>query len=188
MHAGQEREKTLALDGLGTGEGQRAHAPAVKRVVESQIQRAFGLVAGQLDGRLDRLGSRVGQESPLLAGAGSDIGQLLGYRRLLLIVKVGAAGVDQPLGLLLDGLDHIVMAMTGGHRGDPGDEVQIAVPVGILQIHALAPFHHHGVGSGIGRGDVLFIHLQNGLGLGPGQLGMHAVFFHAQLLLQGMLL
>ena len=73
----------------------------------------------------------------------------MGQYGLLFVIEVGPTGVDKPFGLLSDGLDHIGMTVAGGDGGDASDEVQKAVPVGILQIHSLTFGHHHGIGAGI---------------------------------------
>ena len=64
--------------------------------------------------------------------------QLLGQRRPSLVVEIGAGHVDQPRGLLLDGIDHARMAMAGGHHRDAGIEIEEAVAVHVFDDGAFA--------------------------------------------------
>ena len=60
-HAGDERLERRALRGLA-GRRERAHRPAVERVLERDDPRLAGRLARVLDRRLDRLGARVAEE------------------------------------------------------------------------------------------------------------------------------
>ena len=68
IHAGQQRPEAPPVLRLARGQRQRPERPAVKAAAERDDARPPGVVARQLDRRLDRLGARVGQERlPVMA-------------------------------------------------------------------------------------------------------------------------
>jgi hypothetical protein len=67
------------------------------------------VIAGELDGALDRLGARVRQEDARLLLERCDGCQALHELGVARLIEVGRRDVDQPIGLLLDGSNHLGM-------------------------------------------------------------------------------
>jgi hypothetical protein len=59
-----------------------------------------------------------------LGGAGSERRQLFGEGGESFVIEVGTGHVDQPGGLLLNGIHHPRMAVSGGDYCDAGVEVE----------------------------------------------------------------
>ena len=122
---------------LAGRERQRAHGAAVEAAEEADEVRPPGVIAGQLDGRLDRLGARVGHEADRGFLERGDLVQLLGQVDPYLVIEVGR-DVDELVGLLLDGLHHLGMGVAGGGDGDAGGEVEEAIAVHVQHFGAAA--------------------------------------------------
>ena len=71
--------------------------------------------------------------------------------------------------LLLDGLDYMGMAVAGGGHGDAGGEVEELVAVHVGNDDAASALGDHGIGAGVGRGNILLIAREHALGVGAGQ-------------------
>ena len=61
--------------------------------------------------------------------------------------------MDELLSLLLDGFDHLGMAVTGGDDGDPGGKIQEAIAVHVPDLGALAVIHDEGDAARVGWGN-----------------------------------
>jgi hypothetical protein len=97
------------------------------------------IAARGLDRALHRLGARIGEEHRVGEGVvDQPLRQLLALRAA---VEVG--DVHQRLGLLLDRLDQVRMAMPQRVDRDTGGEIEEATAVLGNQIHALASHRTH---------------------------------------------
>ena len=115
------------------------------RVTMAPAPRVPGPLAGDLDGRLVRLGAAVAEED--LAAVGQPR-ESLGQPGLRLGVEQVRA-VDQPAHLLAHRLDHPRMAVAEVVDRQPGDEVQVAAAVAPDQLGALARHDLQGL-AGVG--------------------------------------
>ena len=93
-------------------------------------------VLGQLDGVLDRLGARVGEEDHVEV-AGDDLRELLGEVHRRLVVEHVGLRVDDLAALVLGGLDDLGMAVAGVGDGDAHAEVEPLLAVGAVHPRAL---------------------------------------------------
>ena len=82
--------------------------------------------------------------------------------------------MDQLAGLLTDGGDDLGVAVAGGGDGDAGGKVEEGVAVDVFHTDAAAPLGDHGVGAGVGGGDVLVVLLDDAAGVGAGERGKEA--------------
>ena len=60
------------LDGLGGGKGHGPHGPAVEGAQKGNGPQPAGVMPGQLESGLHRLGPGIGQKDPFGALSGSD--------------------------------------------------------------------------------------------------------------------
>ena len=124
------------------GERERAHGAPVECAIERDELFAAGMIAGQLDGGLNRLGAGVAEVNLARDSAGGEGGKLLGEFHHVLVVEVGARHVDQAGGLALDGFDHAGMAVAGGDYGDAGAAVEKPIAVNVLDDGSFAAGDH----------------------------------------------
>ena len=87
------------------------------------------------------------------------------------IVEVRAGHVNEFGGLLLDGRDHIRMAVARGYDGDSGGEIEKRVSVNILHQRASSAPGHHRIASRIGGGNELPVEFEDASGVRPRQGG-----------------
>ena len=100
----QERAETVAELGAAV-EGEGAGGEPVEGVVGVDDPGPTGGVPGELDGRLDGLGPRVGEEHPLdavMAAGHQRLGQEAGQQGAVHLDQVGQVGVDGLVQRLLD--------------------------------------------------------------------------------------
>ena len=71
--------------------------------------------------------------------------------------------------LLLDGGDHLGMAMPRGRHGDAGREVKKLVAVHVGNDNPAAALGHQRIRAGVGRRDIFLIGFEHALGVGSGQ-------------------
>ena len=107
-------------------------------IVKADDGGAAGRLPHDLDGVFYRLRAAVDQQRFLGKGAGRDFAEPAGELDVTLGQHHRAPGVNQPLRLLADGLDHPGMAVTDVHHADAGREVDIGVPVHVGE-HGAAP-------------------------------------------------
>ena len=134
--AGQMRAETSSLNDLAGGYAHRPVRPAMKRPVERNDVRSFRMKAGKLQRCFHRFSARVAQVYTPGLCAGRNGRQAAAQRRIGCIVEVRAADMQQLGGLLLDGLHHLGMAVPRKGDRDAGHEVQKAVSVNVLYLHA----------------------------------------------------
>ena len=125
----------INLGGIGTKAGfiglhltRKAHGqkrPAMEGILEGNDGRSAGCMAGNLNGVLNCLGPAVGKHRLLGERTGSDLIQLFGQFHIGLVHYDMEAGVDVLCGLILDGLDDLVIAVTDIGDADPPCEVDI---------------------------------------------------------------
>jgi hypothetical protein len=89
------------------------------------------VIARELDGALDRLGARVGEKDASLLLERRDRSQAFHELGVARLVEVGRCDVDEPVRLVLDGLDHLRMGVAGRADCDARSEVEEAVAVDI---------------------------------------------------------
>ena len=78
VHLGQHGTEVGVLPRLARGEAHGAVGAAVERLLKGDEPGPSGMVAGQLDGRLDGFGARVGEKHPFLARTRRQLRQPLG--------------------------------------------------------------------------------------------------------------
>ena len=77
--------------------------------------------------------------------------------------------MDQFAGLLLNGGDHIRMAVAGGSHGNAGGEIEELVAIHVGDDNAAALLGHQRIGAGVGRRNIFVVAFENALGVGAGQ-------------------
>jgi hypothetical protein len=137
------------------------------------------VVPRQLDGRLGRLGARVGEERPDVPLDRHDPRERLGQPDLRLVVEVGPRHVQELLRLVGDRLDHVGMRVAGRVHRDPGGAIEEAVAVHVLDDGPLAAGDDERVVAGVGGGDELRVAVDERLGLRPRQVGLDIWCLHS---------
>ena len=130
-------EATLLLR-LGGGQRERAHGASVERSEECDHVLPLGVIARQLQRDFNRLRAGVAVVDLVRPRHGSDLRQPLGQRDHALVVKIRARHVDQFGRLLLNGGDHVGMAVSGRGDGDAGGEIEELVAVHVRDHDAAA--------------------------------------------------
>jgi hypothetical protein len=98
---------------------------------------APGGVAGELDGRLDRLGPRIGEDDPLDAGMGPGhefLGQQAGKQGAVQLGQVGKVGVERLVQRVLDA----GVAPAQREHAEAGQQVQVPIAMIVDEHGALA--------------------------------------------------
>ncbi len=142
-HAVHERIKAAVVSGLAGGEGDRAHGASVESAGKADEIGAPAVVTGKLDGGLDRLGTRVSHEGGGVLCKRGDLVELFPQGDPFFVIKV-RRNMNELLSLILDGFDHLRMAVTGGDDGDAGSKIEEAIPVHVPDLGALAVVHDEG--------------------------------------------
>ena len=145
-HAGGQRHVTRPVRRLRRGHRHREVGAAVERAGEHDDVRPAGDLLGQLDRALGDLGAGVGVEEGV-DGPGGELGEARAEGLQEVVVVHVHLGVDEALGLPLDGLDHVRVAVPRGRDRDARGEVEVARAVGRGHPRA-APRHHVEVGHG----------------------------------------
>ena len=124
--------------------GGQAHAhqrAAVEGVLEAHDRRATGVVAGDLDGVLGRLGAGVDQQRLVRPGArvaGDEAPADLEER---LVLRDRVALVQVLRGLLLDRRDDALRRVAAVQDADAADEVDVLAPFDVGQARAVRVLH-----------------------------------------------
>ena len=142
-----QRLEGLVLLGLAGGV-QGGEGAAVERSVraDDDVATAAAPLAGQLDGALVGLGAAVAEEDPPRPGVDEPVksGRHVGAD----LVTKQIRDVQQGLGLGIQGVGHSWVGMTERRDGQPGQEVQVLLPLVVPESTPLAPHERHG-GRGI---------------------------------------
>ena len=161
MDVREERSEVGPMRGAACRERERTHSATVEGAQKGNHVLAFRRVAGELDGRLDRFGARVGEKDLLLGGSGSQTAELLHQIRHGLIVKIAPAKMEKLPRLLLDGRHDLGMRMAGGGYRDPGGEIEKEVAIDILDDHSLALLDNQRINPPVRRSAVFFVALND---------------------------
>src|SRR3989442_15976431 len=102
--------------------------------------RALSVVARQLERGFDRLRSGVTVINFVRARHGRDLRKPIRQRDHVLVIKICSRHVDQLARLLLNGCDHIGMAMAGGGHSYAAGEVKKLVSVYIIASNSAPTF------------------------------------------------
>ncbi len=78
--------------------------------------------------------------------------------------------MPQAVGLVGDGLDQVGVAVAKQAGAEPGEQVEVGVAIGVVEVAALATLDHDGAAR-VGQHHVLVVAVDRGLGLGGGQWG-----------------
>ena len=145
LHARNERLEILAILRL-TCDRDRARGPSMKGIIE-RYDLVLGRIdlasmrADHLDGTLHALRAGVAEKGALQAAC---LGQpLRQFPLVLVIVKVGR--MQQQSRLFTHHSDHARVSITERVDADARDQIEIALPLDVIQITAAAAMHDHGV-------------------------------------------
>ncbi len=140
------------------------------RVVEGDHGLLAGVVAGDLDGVLDRFSSRVEQGTALGVIAGRQAVESLGHLDIRVVGRDREAGVRELGDLGLHGLDDPRRCVADAGHGDAGTEVDQRVAVDVDEHAAAGSGSEDGDGgSDAGRDSLrLALHASARLGAGNG--------------------
>ena len=145
--AGRDDAEPGPLAGLARRQRQAAERAAVERPEEGDHVRPAGVVAGELERGLDRLGAGVGEEHPGVGHRG-ERGQALADVGVDREVEVGRAVVQDVVDLGVDRRVDGRVGVAGGGDGDAGVEVEEAVAVDVLDHAAPGPLDDERVHAG----------------------------------------
>ena len=171
MDSGKEGGEVKPLFGLAGRQAQGAHGPAMEGTEEGDDVGTLGVIANQLDGGLDGLGARIRKKDTPLSFHRHHPRQSLGQVRERLVVKIGRADVEEFLGLPLDRLDHLGMAVSSGVDRDARHEIEEAVAVHVLDHRPLPSGDDQRIFLYIGAGCVAPVLGDDFTGPFPGQRG-----------------
>jgi hypothetical protein len=143
----------------------------VERAVEGDERCAARRIARELDRAFDRLGAGVGEEDALLARAGGDAGEPLAERGHRLVIEIGAADVQEFRRGVVDRRDDVWMRVPRRGHGDPGHEVEVAIPVHVLDDRPLTAGNDEWVLLDVRRRGEGLVALDERARLGAGRWG-----------------
>jgi len=122
----------LFLDGFAGGQRKRPHGAPVKSAEKRDVQFAFCVPASQLKGGFHRFGTGVSEIYLFSTSSGSQSRQFFSQDDLGCVIKIRTRHVQQPFGLVGNGLDDMRMTVTGGVYGNAGRKVKKDVAVDIM--------------------------------------------------------
>ena len=112
----------------------------MKAALEHDHLAAAAALARELDRRLVGLRAGVGEEHPRVGGERGREPRREPYPGF---GQVEVGGVQEALGLFLDRLDHVWMAVARVADRYPGEEVEIALALGVVERRSLSPHERH---------------------------------------------
>ena len=119
--------------------------------------------------RFDRFGARIAEERLHAAANRHDRRELLGEPHLHVVVEIRARHVQEPAGLLRDGLDDVGVGVAGGVDRDARRAVEEHVAVHVLDHRPGAALDDQRVAARVRRRDDRAIALDNRPGARTGQ-------------------
>ena len=171
-HARDQRRESPPLLRLRRGERERAHGASVEGAVERDHVLALGVVARQLERGFHRFGAGVAVVDPVRAFHGRDFREPFGERDHALVIKIGARHVDEFRRLLLNGGDHLRMAVAGGDHCNAGGKIEELIAVDVFDDEAAAALGHQRIRTGVRGREILGVAFEHALRIGAGQLGL----------------
>ena len=117
--------------------------PAVEPAQEADEPAPAGDVPRELDGAFDRFGSALGEEAHDRLAHRIELVDPFAEAHLAL-VPVVRRDVDELVRGVLDGLDHLRMAVARAAHGDARREIQEAVAIHVPHFRAPAVIHDEG--------------------------------------------
>ena len=136
----------------------------MERIVEGEVTKLASRdgvppLARELQGRLPGLGAAVTEKGAV--GERILHQHLRQLHRRNGVVEIG--DVHQFGGLFLNGLEHVVVAITQGIDRQAADEVEVAVAIGVEEVDPVAPFEYE-LGPTVGLQDILLFAFDNVFG------------------------
>ena len=135
--APREQGAEAAAELLPAVEGERPRREPVEGVVAVEDARALRGGPGELDGALDRLGPGVGEEHPLdprVRPGHQLLGQDAREQGAVHLHEVGQVGVEG----VVERTNDRWMAPSEGEHPEAGQEVEVAIPLVVDEVAALA--------------------------------------------------
>ena len=145
----------------------------MKRAEECDRMLALGVIPRQLQRALNRLRSRISVVETVGPGHRRNLRQPLRQLHHALVVEIRSRHVDQFARLLLNGGDHIRMAMASRSHSNAGGKIKKLVAVHVSDDDAASALGDHRVRTRVRRRNILLIALEHALGVGPGQGGLN---------------
>ena len=123
----------------------------MKRPEERDDVLPLGVIARQLQRALNRFRARVAVINLVRAGHGRNLRQPLRQLHHVLVIEIRARHVDQLARLLLNGGDHMRMAVAGRSHGDARRKIKKLVAIDIRDHDAAAALSHQRIRTRIRR-------------------------------------
>ena len=136
VHLGGERPHAALVHEL-RGQRHRQQRAAVEAAVERDHRVSAGVVAGDLDRVLDRLGAGVDQQRLLVVRARRELAQHPAHLEIGVVGGHREAGVDQLLRLLADRGDDRLGRVAEVEDADAAGEVDVLAAVDVGQMGAV---------------------------------------------------
>src|SRR5579864_7863022 len=172
-HSRHQRREAAALLRLGRGQRQRSHGSPMEGAKKRDHLLPACVIARQLERALNRLRTRVPVVNAMRPRHRRNFRQPLGQRDQAFIIKIRARHVDQFARLLLNGSNHVGMAMAGGSDSDAGRKIEKLVAIHIGDEDSASLLCDKRIRAGIRRRNVTLIAFQNTLGVRSRQCGLN---------------
>ena len=144
LHPGEEGLEGLAVCRLGR-QRQRAGASPVEGALRGDDPGPAGATC-KFDRRLHRFGAGIGEEDARPVGGTSDLQKCLGQADLG-SRREEVGDVHDLADLLRDGADDLGVVVSEGVDSDAGEQVEIALAIGIPDVAAFAALDHERRGA-----------------------------------------
>src|SRR5579872_6994858 len=170
-HAWNHGTEAALLLRLGSGQRECAHGASVKCSVERDHVLPLGVIARKFEGALDGFSAGVAVVNFVRAGHGRDLRQALGQRHHVLVIEIGAGHVNQFRGLLLNGGDHIRVAMSGRGHGDSSGEIKKFIAINVGDHDAASLLSNQWIRASVRRRNIFAVARENALRVWTRQRG-----------------